>query len=315
MPPRRSRPLPPLTALRAFEAAGHHGSFRRAAEELHVTESAISHQIRQLEAELEVALFVRERGATRLTAEGEALLPGLRAGFAELARAVAVLDQRRGHLLSISMLSTLAMRWFIPRLARFQARNPEIEVRISTSVDPVDFARSGIDCAIRFGAGGWPGLAADLLFAERLTPVCSPILASPQRPLAAPRDLARHTLLHARLRPDDWRIWLHAAGVAVGDCDPDAGPVFETRNFAIAAAVQGLGVAVVEPALAADELAAGRLIEPFPQRPPHGGGAYYLVCPRATADAPRIAALRRWLIEEVAGERAGPGAPAGSSRM
>jgi LysR family transcriptional regulator, glycine cleavage system transcriptional activator len=298
MSSRRSRPLPSLTALRAFEAAGHHGSFRRAAEALHVTESAISHQIRQLEAELKVALFVRERGATRLTPEGEALLPGLRAGFAELARAVAALDQRRGHLLNISMLSTFAMRWFIPRLARFQALNPDIEVRISTSVDPVDFSRSGIDCAIRFGAGTWPDLAADLLFSERLTPVCSPMLASAPRPLAEPRDLAHHTLLHARLRPDDWRIWLHAAGVA--DCDPDAGPVFETRNFAIAAAVQGLGIAVVEPALAADECATGRLIEPFPQRTPHGGGAYYLVCPRATADAPRIAALRRWLIEEVA---------------
>lgn len=297
-----SRRLPPLNALRAFEAAARHLSFKEAAEELSVTQSAVSHQIRQLERLLGASLFRRTGRGIELSEDGRRLLPGLSEGFDRVARAVAQFEARRpSGILIVSMLSTFAMRWFIPRLHRFQAAHPDIEVRISAAVRLVDLEREGFDCAIRFGSGAWPGLRADRLFAERLIPVCHPGLATVERPLRTPADLKRHKLLHARLRPDDWRVWLHAAGIH--EVDPSTGPVFETRNFVIQAALDGLGVAVVDPALVSEELAAGRLVQPFPTSLPRDG-AYYLVCRDVTAETPRIASFRAWLLAEAAASAA-----------
>ncbi len=291
-----ARRLPSLTALRAFEAAGRHRSLTAAAAELHVSTSAISHQVRLLEQDLGEPLFVRGASGLALTSAGADLLGGLSDGFMRITQAVAAFHRRRpARVLTVSTLSTFAMRWLIPRLGGFNDRHPEIDVRIATSVLPVDLERADLDCAIRFGGGGWPGLSAERLFAERLTPVCSPRLPTAERPLSAPAHLARHRLLHARLRPDDWRLWLHAAGVA--DCDPRAGPVFETRNFVIQAALQGLGVAVLDPALVADELAAGRLVQPFQPVLPYEG-AYWFVCRPDRAGEPAIAAFRAWLLAE-----------------
>lgn len=289
--------LPPLNALRAFAAVGRHLNLAAAAAELHVTPSALSHQIRTLEDRLGVPLFVREARGLALTEAGRTILPGITDAFALLAQTVQLLKPEEDtHELHVSMLSTFAMRWFIPRLSRFQQAHPETEVRIATAVGLVDFEREDFDCAIRFGDGHWDDLHADLLFPEQLVPVCSPTLATKENPLDSPADLKHHTLLHAQLRADDWRLWLHAAGI--DDADAEHGPVFETRNFAIQAAIDGLGVAVVDPHLVAEELKRGRLIQPFAELP-ISRGAYYLVYPHRIAGTERFKAFRSWLLSEV----------------
>jgi len=294
--------LPSLNALKAFEAAGRLSSVTAAADALAVTPSAISRQVRQLEEDLDLQLFRRSRTGLVLTEPGTALLAGLSDGFQRIAQAVdAVRPRPESPVVTVSMLSTFAMRWLLPRLGTFNATHPEIEVRLSTSVELVDLARGDIDCAIRFGQGHWPGLIADRLFAERLTAVCSPGLLARGPTLERPEDLAQHTLLHARLRSDHWRIWLHAAGL--DQIDSRAGPVFETRNFVIQAALQGLGVAVIDPALVGDELASGRLVQPFP-RILALEGAYFLVRHPSKAKLKRVAAFREWLLAETAHDAA-----------
>jgi len=291
-----SRPLPSLNALRAFVVAGRLGSFKAAADELFVTASALSHQIRNLEAQLGVQLFIRSKSGLALTPAGNLIHGELADAFEGIGRTLDKLEKRSDEeVLNISMLSTFAMRWFIPRLADFQKRNPDIEVRISTSVALVDFEREDMDCAIRSGRGQWPGLHADYLFAERFTPVCSPQLA---KELTKPADLAAHTLLHARLRPDDWHVWLGAAGA--GELTPAHENTFQTRNFAIQAAVDGLGIAIVDPSLVSGELASGKLVMPFSQTLANES-AYYFVYPERSATLPRIQAFRRWLLAQIAG--------------
>ena len=295
-----SRSQLPLNALRAFEAAGRLLSFTAAAEELHVTVSAVSHQVRLLESRLKTTLFRRTNRGLVLSVDGQLLLPDVQKAFDQIAQAMARFEAGpSADALTVSMLSTFAMRWFIPRLPRFQALHPEIEIRMSTSVKPVNLEREGIDGAIRYGAGNWPGLEATRLFAERLAPVCHPKLLEGGKPLRAPADLRHHRLLHAQLRPDDWRIWLHAAGV--GDLDSPAGTVFETRNFAISAASEGLGIAIVEPSLVAEELASGRLVQPFATTISLEG-AYFFVCLPQAATLPRIRRFRSWLLSEIAGD-------------
>lgn len=288
--------LPPLNALKAFAAAGKHLNLTAAAKELYVTPSALSHQIRGLEDLLGVKLFVRTRHGLDLTEAGRLILPGISDAFDQMSKTMALLNPgKESQILTISMLSTFAMRWFIPRLSRFQQQHADIDVRISTSVELVDFDRDDVNCAIRFGAGHWPRLTATRLFTEQLTPVCSPRLATVEKPLDNPRNLEAYTLLHARLRPDDWRIWLNAVGLS--DFKAVHEQVYETRNFAIQAAVDGLGVAIVDPSLAAGEIESGRLIQPFRQTLT-GENAYYLVYPQSRVTDPSIIALQNWLLEE-----------------
>jgi len=288
--------LPSLNALRAFAAAGRHLNLSGAAAELHVTPSALSHQIRALEDALGVSLFIRSRQGLELTEAGRRILPGVSAAFDAIGETLAQLrPAAASNVLNVSMLSTFAMRWFIPRLYRFQRQNPDIEVRISTSIDLVDFRRVDMDCAIRSGQGDWPETQALRLFDERFTPVCSPTLPEREGSLSSPADLARHTLLHSRLRPDDWRVWLSAAGLP--GLKPAHEQQFETRNFAIAAAIRGLGVAIIDPILVQEELKDGRLIQPFTQTLP-ASSAYYLVWPDWREEAPKLAAFRDWLLSE-----------------
>lgn len=290
------RRLPPLNALRAFEAAARHLSFTKAAEELSITPSAISHQIRGLEAHLGVCLFRRASRALILTDEGQSYLPALRDAFDAIHGATARLAARKAAgPLTVSLLSSFAVRWLIPRLPRFQSRHPEIEVRLSTTPRPVDFRREDVDCAIRHGRGRWPGLAADLLLSEDLFPVCSPQLLAGRHPLREPRDLAHHALFQIEMRRDDWRIWLNAAEIA--GIDPERGPLFESSDLALRAAAEGLGVAIGSSALVEDDLKAGRLVAPFAGRLPTDSG-YYFVVPEDRRDQPKIAAFRAWLLEE-----------------
>jgi len=293
------RPLPPLTALRAFEMTARTGGVRHAADALNVTPSAVSHRLRTLENALGVTLMRQVNRRLVLTEAGQILLPGIREGFARIEAALATLDaQSRTGTLTVSMLSTFASHWFIPRLTRFQKAHPEIEVHVSTGMRFIDLLREGYDAAIRYGDGTWPGLRSDRLMGETMLPVCSPALVGDGPPLACPEDLARHTLLLSEARPEDWRHWL--AGAGVQDLQPAHSMVFETTAFALEAALTGAGVAIVAREVAAEALAMGRLVAPFDPmyvRP----GAYWLVCPEARADEPKIAALRDWLMEEVAG--------------
>jgi len=287
--------LPSLNALRAFVVAGRRLNLAAAARELYVTASALSHQIRGLEESLGVSLFARKRQGLELTDAGRQLLPGLTEAFDRIGDTLASLQPaRESNTLTVSMLSTFAMRWFIPRLSHFQQLHPEIEVRISTSVELVDFGREDVDCAIRSGRGQWPGTVSVRLFAEQLTPVCSPKLLQ-NRPIRTPADLADQTLLHAKLRPDDWRVWLHAVGA--GNLKPAHEQTFETRNFAIQAAIDGVGVAIIDPSLVTDELQTGRLAQPFRQTLP-GDNAYYLVMPANRPESARLQAFRQWLLAE-----------------
>src|SRR5580704_2121332 len=207
-------PLPSLNGLRAFESAARHLSFTRAAAELNVTQTAISHQIHRLEQQIGIPLFVRRNRALLLTREAEAYLPSVRTAFEDLRRATARLRRPdREGLITVSTTASLAAKWLVTRVAAFQDANPGIEVRITTSPHLVDFEREEVDIAVRYGRGSWPGLRADWLMAEHIFPVCSPALLKDANPLRSPEDLAHHTLLHTSISREDWQLWLTAAGL------------------------------------------------------------------------------------------------------
>lgn len=292
------RNVPPLRALRAFEAAARLLSFTEAAEELHVTQAAVSLQIKHLEELLGIQLFRRLNRRLVLTEEGQIYLPEIREGLEHLAAATARMARRhrQGHL-TVSVLPSFASRWLIPRLWRFHQAHPDIQVRISAFEWMVDFDKEDVDLAVRYGSGSWPGLAAELLFHEKVFPVCSPELIRGDTPLDEPADLARFTLLHDDYSREDWRAWLNAAGVR--DADPEKGMSFSHSSLMLQAAERGLGVALGRSPLVRDELERGTLVAPFDLSLP-GEFAYYVVYPPHTAEYPRIRAFRDWLLEEAA---------------
>lgn len=295
-----SRRLPPLNALRAFEAAARQLSFTRAAAELNVTQTAISHQIRALEQRLGVRLFRRLPRGLLLTEEAQRYLPPIRDAFDQIALATERLaGAGAGATLTVSVLPSFAAKWLVPRLGRFRAAHPDLDLRISAASQLVDFARDDVDVGIRMGRGAYPGLRVERLFGETLVPVCSPLLQTAgAHPLRQPEDLRHHVLLH----DDDyagWELWLGLAGVT--GIDARRGPLFTDSGMVVQAAAEGQGVALARRQLAAGDLAAGRLIQPFDVTIPHDL-AYYLVCPEATASQPKIAAFRGWLLAEAASE-------------
>jgi LysR family transcriptional regulator, glycine cleavage system transcriptional activator len=293
--------LPPLNALRTFEAAARHLSFTKAAAELFVTQAAVSHQIKALEDHLGLPLFRRLNRGLMLTDEGQALLPYVRDAFDQLAVGIRRLRQGQSSgVLTISVLPSLASTWLIPRLRDFQTRHPEIEVHMTATERLVDFGREPVDAAIRYGLGHWPGLRVEPLLSAEMMPVCSPALLDGPHPLRTPDDLVHHQLLHVLNAPDDWRIWLTAAGVE--GVDPDRGLKFDHTALAIQAALNGLGVAMGPGPLVDGDLAAGRLVEPFDFELP-SNSAYYFVAPEATADQRKIRAFRDWLCAEAAAAR------------
>jgi LysR family glycine cleavage system transcriptional activator len=288
-------PLPSLNGLRAFESAARLMSFTHAAAELNVTQTAISHQIRRLEDQLGIKLFIRQNRALALTREAQDYLPSVRSAFEDLRRATERL-RRPGHdgRLTVSTTASLATKWLVSRVAAFQDANPGLEVRITTSTHLVDFRREEVDVAVRYGRGKWPGLSAHWLMAERIFPVCSPGLLSGAEPLREPADLARHTLLHTTVSRDDWGLWLTAAGLPYAIA-ARRGLTFDLGFMAIQAAVEGLGVALGRLQLVEADIAAGRLVAPFDMELPQDAG-YYVVTPEGSADTPKIALFRDWLI-------------------
>ena len=289
--------LPPLSALRTFEAAARHLSFTRAAGELHVTQAAVSHQIRALEEDLGVLLFRRLNRRLLLTDEGQLLMPAVRRAFDELVAGVERVRERCcGGTLSISTTPSIAANWLASRVGRFQALRPEFEIRLMATPRLIDFAREGVDCGIRYGFGDWPGLRALRLLNATLVPLCSPRLLTGPDALRRPADLARHTLLHALDDMDSWRLWLRAAGVE--GIDPTRGLKLDNLPLALQAAISGAGVAIAGAPMATDDLADGRLVQPFDLELP-SECAYYFVAPEVSADQPKIQAFRDWLLQEV----------------
>jgi LysR family glycine cleavage system transcriptional activator len=296
-PDRRiDRVLPPLSALRAFEAAARHRNFTMAAQELNVTPSAVSHQMRQLERWLGVALFFRKSRPLRLTDAGQAYFEGVGASFdalAQLTRAIAT--ARRPTALTVSTMDSFAAAWLVPRLPRFRAEHPKIDVRVSTCDRFVDFAREDVDLAIRYGDGGWTGCFRELLFEDILLPVCSPALAQGPPPLLNPADLRRHTLLHDAAS-FGWVDWLAQEGVA-RLLDPQRGMSFSHTYLMLQAAIGGQGVGLASAPLVQDAISEGLLAVP-PLTPGRGKGAYYLVMPEEAVDQPKTAAFLTWLRAE-----------------
>lgn len=293
-----SRRLPPLSSLRAFEAAARHLSFTRAAAELHVTQAAVSHQVKALEEWLGLKLFRRQNRNVFLTEAGQAYLPAVREAFDGLAEATRRLRQRDGESkLTVTVTLSFAAKWLMPRLGRFRRLHPEIEFRIDATDRNVDLTREEADLGLRYGSGSWPGLKARRLMSEELFPVCSPGLAAELR---RPEDLARHTLLHDEMR-QDWRMWLLAAGVK--GVDPTRGPAFNNSAMCVQAAIDGEGVALGRSALVAADVAAGRLVRPFAVNLPTEFAYYVVVTPQAE-ELPRVKAFVEWLAAEAATEEA-----------
>jgi LysR family glycine cleavage system transcriptional activator len=300
------RRLPPLTSLRAFEAAARHLNFEKAGDELAVTASAVGQQVKSLEAWLGRPLFVRlpSKGVA-LTGLGERYAASISEVLDHLNEATArALRPDSSNVLTVSTLPSFASGWLIPRLGSLRERHPDLEVRVSVSTALTDFAREDVDVAIRSGRGGYPGLRADLLMDETFFPVCSTaLLNDPERPLREPSDLRHHTLLQEILdrgMPDyymTWSRWLTAVGV--DGFDATRGPRFSHTFLALQAAASGQGVALATNVLIGDYLEAGRLARPFPHEV-QGPHRYYVVCPEATADRPAIAAFRNWLLEVAA---------------
>ena len=288
----RSR-LPPLNAIKAFEAAARLGSFTRAAEELNVTHGAVSRQIRLLEDWLGARLFLRTSRNAVPTQAGTELLAEAGPALDRLA-AVSRRMQNRARargLLHVSALPTFAMRWLIPRLPDFQREHPNLELRIVTASTPAEQFGMDVDAVIS-GPSRKPGWVGKRFLGEARLPVLSPDLMK-KCPLRTPADLERHTLLHAATLREAWPRWLAAAHVP--DLTPARDQVFEHFYFAIQAALEGLGVVMGPLALISDELRAGRLVTPISE-PALRTRGYFVYTPEAISDAPAVAALRKWLV-------------------
>ncbi|HJS33136.1 MAG TPA: transcriptional regulator GcvA [Alphaproteobacteria bacterium] len=288
--------LPPLNALRVFEAAARHASFKRAAEELCVTQGAVSRHVQKLEGDLGAKLFARHHRQVRLTTEGTEYLAIVRDALGRISQATNSLRSRgEERMLKVKLPITCAVRWLVPRLARFHGLHPEISVQITTSHDRVDFRREDIDVAIHYGHRADKGLASETLFNEVLLPICSPKLLRRPPPLRSPRDLAHHVLLHSIRRPDDWRQWLTAAHAS--DVEGEHSLIFENSSLTYQGVTDGLGLAVAQLAFAADDLASGHLIAPFDIRV-RNHLAYMLVFPAERAATQKIRRFRDWITAE-----------------
>jgi LysR family glycine cleavage system transcriptional activator len=296
--------LPPLSALRAFEAAARHMSFSKAADELHVTPAAVSHQIHALEEDLGVRLFYRMNRSIELTASALVLLPGLSEAFAGIQSSVRRL---RAHndtgTLTVTASPSFAAKWLVLRLHRFQEQYAEIDVRISASDDVVDLTKGDFDIAIRYGRGKYPGLEVELLFTNEVFPACSPQLLATGPPLRLPDDLSLHTLIHDYAVERDplvptWPMWLKAAGVK--SAPAAAGLTFNNIHLALDAAIAGHGVVLAYSTIAAADLVAGRLVRLLSLSLPDQF-AYYIVTAPGALERPKVRAFRNWLRQEADG--------------
>jgi LysR family transcriptional regulator, glycine cleavage system transcriptional activator len=296
------RQLPPLNAVRAFEAAARLGGFHAAGAQLHVSANAVGRHVKMLEDWLGVALFKRLSRGVVVTEAGRSYLARIANMLDQLAEATIDLQRRENaNVLTISSAPSFVARWLIPRLSRLTDRHPGLDVRLLTSLSRTDFAREQVDVAIRHAAKVDDELRSDLLMREEFYPVCSPELLTRNGGLRRPSDLSMHTLLHIeRVAPIpgrlEWARWLAAVGC---DCvEAERGLHFTHSHLALQAAVEGHGVALASSAFIADDLTAGRLVRPLGDLSVHGSYGFFVVCPPTTADREKVAAFRNWALEE-----------------
>ena len=281
----------PLNALRAFESSARHLSFTLAADELNVTQAAVSQQVRGLEARLGVALFRRLPRGLALSDEGQALLPVLAESFGRMESVVQQFDNGRFfEVLTVGVVGTFAVGWLLPRLRLFQQGCPFVDLRLMTHNNVVDLAGEGLDFAIRFGDGNWPGLKAEHLMAAPLSVLCAPAIAAR---IARPRDLAQQTLLRS-YRAEDWPAWFAATGTG---CPAIRGPVFDSSRLMVEAAMQGAGVALAPASMFERELDEGRLVRPLSAEVMTG--SYWLVRLKSRKPSAAMEAFRRWLLDYI----------------
>jgi LysR family glycine cleavage system transcriptional activator len=303
----------PLNALRALETCARCLSFTKAAEELRVTQAAVSHQIKVLEGYLGVRLFLRLGRGVRLTPEGESYFIAVREALTHLDEATVKLRAGRGRSsITCSIATTIAMRWLVPRLGSFSLQYPDTTIRLDITERFVNFASETVDIAIRYGTGRWPGLVRDLLFREVLVPVCSPQLLKGKRSLARIEDLKNYTLLHAAASLFDWQHWLAAHNAT--QIDSKKGLIFDQPHLALQAAADGLGIAMADRRLTQRELITGTLMIPF-----EGGlsrtEGYYVVGTRAARDSLDAGRFWRWLLAEASAGLSGYAAPFPASEV
>ena len=295
--------LPPLNSLRAFEAVGRHLSFSKAANELNVTPGAVSQQVRGLEEFLEIRLFKRRNRSIVLTDSGQIFLPLLSDGFSRIVGAVDSVRRSQGdEPLTITAAPSFTSKWLIPRLCKFQAQHPEIDVRIDASSRLVDFVREDIDVGIRFGTGEVEDLDSVYLFSFDLIPVCSPDLKHEGKALQDLSDIRYHTLLHSQdtdFDPSfpDWAMWLATAGV--DDVDASRGIFFSQGEMVIEAAIEGQGIALAASVMAAGAIESGRLVQPFETRLPVRL-SFHLITTRQKLRSSKIDVFRQWILDESA---------------
>ena len=293
------RDLPPFSSIRVFDAAARHQNLSRAAKELNMTQSAVSYQIKQIEAFVGAPLFVREARGVRLNQRGEQLAPMVQAALASLSRAFRAVSEKAHSVLTISTMQTIAGNWLAPRIGSFQMLHPEFAVRLDISPALADFAADGVDVAIRSGDGDWPGLQSHLLFEQTFTAVASPAyLAREGRP-ATPQEMLSHVLI----APSDewWNIWFRAAGVATPITFTRPGIDVETQQMAASVALAGHGIALITPRFEAQGFATGRLVALFGITASTGGG-YYLAYPREQRNSRKIRLFRDWVLNQAAAD-------------
>ena len=290
--------LPPMQALRAFDAAAREGSLTRAAATLNVTHGAISHQIKALEADLGVRLTERAGRGIRLTDEGERFASRVRAAFAELTAAVNEINARvNPRLLRVSVVPSFAARWLLPRIGRFLAAHPDVDLDVRSSMSNVDFQRDDADLAIRYGHGDWASVAAEHLLDDAFVPVCSPRLVA-GRPPRRPEELARFTLLRAADEP--WKPWFEAAGLDWPE--PSRGPIFNDSAHMLQAAAEGQGVALARQTLLGNDVRNGVLVRLFDVVSP-APRSFWLVYPPRMSGTAKLAQFRQWLRDEIDSDR------------
>ena len=299
------QPLPPLNALRAFEAIARHLSFAKAADELHVTPAALSHQIRALESQLGLELFHRRTRSIELTDAGRLIYPGLHAGFESVRNALRQLNRARdANVLVISATPGLVAKWLMPRLWRFLHANPEIDARVSATLKVADFTAEGVDVAIRLSKRIAVDLHDEILFEDSMLPVCSPSLV--EQGLRSPADLPRFPLIHYEFltsmhAPPGWADWFAAAGLTTADAT--RGLKVNVADHALDAAVAGAGVSLSHKLIASDDVHSGRLVTPFGPELPLPSG-YHFVCLKGQETRPSVRAFHDWLFAEMAETKA-----------
>jgi LysR family transcriptional regulator, glycine cleavage system transcriptional activator len=298
-----TRKLPPLTWLRAFEASARSLSFTQAAVELNLTQAAISKQVKLLELYLREQLFIRNPRSLELTKTGAAYLPKVRDSFDRFAVGTyEVFGRRRSELLTVRCAVGFSVNWLGPRLPRFMERHPGLVIRIVSSVWGEEFDREQFDFDIRYGVGKWPGLNAQRLTWETITPVCSPLLLQGENAIRRPEDLANHSLLHVLGYEEGWGLWLNAAGVG-GEIDKGRGLHFDTSLIAFEVAAKGAGVALGRSSMTGEDLMSGRLVKPFDLAIPIDE-AFHLISPPEETAHPDALLFRDWLLEEAGLEKA-----------